>query len=126
MWAAGSAVVVVLGGFWYLTNYATYRNPLYPVSILGFQGAGSFEQVVLNVQMPRSIAGDALPLQLWRSWTADLGHHAFVYDQRLGGWSRVDPAVRAVACLHDVEAVVADRLALGLLWAVGIKPACST
>ena len=124
VWAAGAAVVVVLGGFWYLTNYATYRNPLYPVSILGFQGAGSFEQVVLNVQMPRSIAGDALPLQLWRSWTADLGHHAFVYDQRLGGLG----AVWILLCVPSLAFMTwklwsRDRLALGLLWAVGIATA---
>ena len=37
-WGACAAVLGVLGGFWYIRNYVTYRNPVYPVSMLGFRG----------------------------------------------------------------------------------------
>ena len=52
-WAVGAlAVPGVLGGFWYIRNYVTYRNPVYPVSMLGFGGRGSFDQIVRSIQAP--------------------------------------------------------------------------
>lgn len=116
-WAACAAVVLALGGCWYAANLVTHANPLYPVSALGFEGEGSFEQLVSADQAPGPIAGRALPAQVWRSWTEDLRVHPFADDQRLGGLG----AVWLLACLPALVHLAwrlwrVDRLALAVLY----------
>ena len=121
-WAVAAVLALGLGGIWYVHNYVQYRNPLYPVSALGFEGAGSFDVLVRNHQAPGSIADRAIPVQLWTSWTEDLRFHSFTYDQRLGG-------LGAAWVLLCVPALVFagtrlwrnDRLAAAVLGGVGLS-----
>lgn len=102
VWGGLSALALLgLGGVWYLTNLVLHGNPVYPVSAFGFEGEGTYDEVVRFGQVPAGLRGEPLPIKLWRSWTADLHHHPFVIDQRLGGlgavWVLCLPALGVLA-----------------------------
>lgn len=86
---AGTAVLLFLGGGWYVRNWISHGNPVWPVSALGFPGLGTMRQMVAGGQAPKNLADLPLPLQLGRSWVEDLRHPTYIYDQRLGGFGPI-------------------------------------
>ncbi|MDX6744661.1 hypothetical protein [Actinocorallia sp. A-T 12471] len=81
------APIAVIGGYWYLRTWLHYDNPFYPVTMLGFEGVGDVEDVVLNTNVPLELRDMTLPEQLWASWSQPFTDLVTtpVYDVRLGG-----------------------------------------
>ncbi|WP_148085884.1 phospholipid carrier-dependent glycosyltransferase [Actinocorallia herbida] len=79
--------IAVIGGYWYLRTWLHYDNPFYPVTMLGFEGLGSVEDVVMNTNVPLELRAMSLPEQLWASWSQPFTDLVTtqVYDVRLGG-----------------------------------------
>ncbi|MFE6848867.1 hypothetical protein [Streptomyces sp. NPDC057686] len=77
--------VIAVGSWWYLRTWKTYGNPFYPVSLLGFPGQGSVQDVVIDDNTPRHLRGSGLLSQLWTSWMQALHAQPAGYDIRLGG-----------------------------------------
>ncbi len=80
--------IVALAATWYIRTWITYGNPFYPVSILGFKGLGSINQVIIQGNEPLSLRHAPLGVvgSVFSSWIYDLHAHRFIYDQRLGGF----------------------------------------
>ncbi|MFG2718907.1 hypothetical protein ACGFW5_11555 [Streptomyces sp. NPDC048416] len=87
----GSAVgaftvpVLAVGSWWYLRTWIAYGSPFYPVSLLGFPGRGSAEEVVVGGNVPMALRGAGKLSQIWTSWVDGLYIHHIGYDIRLGG-----------------------------------------
>lgn len=88
--------LALLGGYWYVRNWTTYGDPLYPATIaigghVVFAGAGTLNWLVRN-DAPSSISGLPVWGQIARSWlhmlpTGDATDQGFfIYDQRLGAF----------------------------------------
>ncbi|GAB2861370.1 hypothetical protein GCM10022221_71460 [Actinocorallia aurea] len=79
--------ILVIGGYWYLRTWMHYKNPFYPVTMLGFEGLGTVEDVVMNTNVPLELRKMSLPEQLWESWSQPFTDllTTQVYDVRLGG-----------------------------------------
>jgi len=80
--------VVFLGAFWYIRTWITWKNPFYPIDLLGFHGYGTVQQLIIGNNVPPNIK--AAPLgylgQVAVSWLTDLQHHPYYYDSRPGGF----------------------------------------
>lgn len=88
----GAACLLVpaaaLSGFWYIRTWVTWGSPFYPVTVLGFRGTGSTARVIIGPNKPAQLRHVPLgPLgAVVTSWLYDLHRHAYIYDQRLGGF----------------------------------------
>jgi len=77
------------GSFWYIRNWLTYGNPLYPftLQLLGYMlwpGQGSVEQLVMSANTPPELKGLSSWQQVLVSWRETTGPYTF--DRRLGGF----------------------------------------
>lgn len=116
-WVAGAATVG-LGTIWYVVNLIQHGNPFYPVSTMGFEGEASFEELVRNQQAPPELYGENVPLQLWRTWTADLHRQPYDIDQRMGGLGAVWLLCLPALVWLGLRLWRRDRVALAVLaWA---------
>ncbi len=80
--------MAAIGGFWYVRTWITWKNPFYPISLLGFHGYGTVQTLIIGSNLPTSISharGGALG-QTVASWLFDLHRHSYAYDQRPGGF----------------------------------------
>ncbi|MET9413997.1 hypothetical protein ABZY03_07345 [Streptomyces klenkii] len=77
--------VPAVGSWWYLRTWITYGSPFYPVSLLGFPGRGSVEELVIGHNVPAALRGTGKLSQTWTSWADGLRTHYVGYDIRLGG-----------------------------------------
>ncbi len=80
--------VVALGAFWYLRSWITWKNPFYPIDLLGFHGYGTVQQLIIGNNVPPNIRSAPVGYlgQLVVSWFTDLQHHPYYYDSRPGGF----------------------------------------
>ncbi|GAA0346715.1 hypothetical protein [Streptomyces blastmyceticus] len=77
--------VLAVGSWWYLRTWIAYGSPFYPVSLLGFPGRGSVEELVIGHNVPMALRGAGRLSQTWTSWADGLRTHYVGYDIRLGG-----------------------------------------
>src|SRR3954463_16102163 len=93
--AAGVAVGFVLaclalGSYWYVRNWVDMGNPVYPFRVEA-AGATVFEGPVKVSEVltrPDPAHDDSRPVQVLRSWAADVDfwhQGSYDYQQRLGG-----------------------------------------
>ena len=80
--------MAAIGGFWYVRTWITWKNPFYPISILGFHGYGTVQSLIIGSNLPSSIshAWGGFLGQAVLSWLFDLHRHSYAYDQRPGGF----------------------------------------
>ncbi len=102
----------VLAAFWYLRTWVTWNNPFYPVALLGFPGRGSTSDVVVGTSKPPQLrhVGFGAIGEIVKSWLNDLHRHAYVYDQRLGGFGLQWPII------------VVPALVIGTVWFARHRP----
>jgi hypothetical protein len=103
----------VLAAFWYLRTWVTWNNPFYPVTILGFPGRGTTSAVIIGANKPpqlRHVAFGAVGAVV-KSWLYDLHRHAYIYDQRLGGFGLQWPVI------------VVPALVVATVWFARYRPA---
>jgi hypothetical protein len=86
--AALTFPVVALGAFWYIRTWIVWKNPFYPIDLLGFHGYGTIQQLIIGNNVPQSIKSAPLGYlgQVVVSWLTDLQHHPYYYDSRPGGF----------------------------------------
>lgn len=83
------AVTFLVGGsFWYLRNWLSYGNPLFPFTfkLLGitvWPGQGSIDELIMQANTPPSFLGLPTWKQLGLSWLESPVPYSF--DQRIGG-----------------------------------------
>ncbi|GAA0963568.1 hypothetical protein [Actinocorallia libanotica] len=78
--------VVIVGGYWYLRTWLNYDNPFYPIAMIGFDGPGTVQNLVMGTNVPVELRGVPLPKQLWISWTRPFtDFQTPIYDIRVGG-----------------------------------------
>lgn len=99
-----SVPMFAVGSWWYVRNLLEHDNPFFPVTMLGFEGLGRFDVLVVGANRPEEVASAPFgPVGgILRSWVEDLSRHPFLYDQRLGGLG----AVWLLACLPCLAYVV--------------------
>ncbi|HEX9067922.1 MAG TPA: hypothetical protein VF807_04075 [Ktedonobacterales bacterium] len=86
--------ILLLGTYWYLRNWATFGNPLYPVTVklLGhqiFPGRGTFDTYFLSANTPPELASLPPWLQVAYSWLHEPrpgGGESYANDQQIGGF----------------------------------------
>jgi hypothetical protein len=80
--------VVALGAFWYIRAWIVWKNPFYPIDLLGFHGYGTIQQLIIGNNVPQGIKSAPLGYlgQVVASWLTDLQHHPYYYDSRPGGF----------------------------------------
>ena len=96
------APVIALGSYWYLRDWVTYGNPVYPVTvhvagIEVFPGRGSVSDFVLNGQEPTLLRGKPWPYQVLRSWIQERPGRSYSFDTLLGGFGPIWPFVAVPA-----------------------------
>ncbi|MEO3783184.1 hypothetical protein ABGB12_07635 [Actinocorallia sp. B10E7] len=78
--------VVLVGAYWYLRTWLNYDNPFYPIAMVGFEGYGTVQELVMGTNVPAEIRAMTLPEQLWTSWSRPFtDFQTPIYDIRLGG-----------------------------------------
>ncbi|WP_106398243.1 hypothetical protein [Actinocorallia populi] len=78
--------VVAVGAYWYLRTWLNYDNPFYPITMIGFEGRGTVQELVMGTNVPAEIRAMTLPEQLWASWSSPFTDFSTpIYDIRLGG-----------------------------------------
>jgi hypothetical protein len=86
--------ILLLGTYWYMRNWATFGNPLYPVTmkLLGhqlFPGLGTFDSYFMSGQTPTALAHQPPWFQVAYSWLHEPRPGSGEYyanDQRIGGF----------------------------------------
>ncbi|GAA2721994.1 hypothetical protein [Actinocorallia aurantiaca] len=78
--------VVAVGAYWYLRTWLNYDNPFYPITMVGFEGRGTVQEIVMGANVPEELRKMPLTEQLWTSWTQPFNDFTTpIYDIRLGG-----------------------------------------
>lgn len=86
--------VVAIGAYWYLRTWLNYGNPFYPVTMLGFEGRGTVQELVMGSNVPVELRTMPVHEQLLTSWLRPFSDFKTpIYDIRLGGLGTVWPVV---------------------------------
>jgi hypothetical protein len=111
----GAACLLVplatLSAFWYVRTWVTWKNPFYPFDVLGFPGRGTTSSII-GASEPATLRHAPLGLlgATIKSWLYDLHRHAYIYDQRLGGFGLQWPLLVAPALLLAIVWFARRRL----------------
>lgn len=82
--------VFILGGYWYIRNWALYNNPVYPmeVAIGGITLFKGLYNVIIDTASELAVIKDmSMPAQLFYVWLEKVGY--YFYDSRLSGFGPV-------------------------------------
>lgn len=82
--------VFLLGGYWYIRNWALYNNPVYPIEV-AIGGVTLFKglyNVIIDTASELAVIKDmSMPAQLFYVWLEKVGY--YFYDSRLSGFGPV-------------------------------------
>jgi hypothetical protein len=121
---AFAAAALALGSYWYARNWIEQGNPVYPfrVEVAGmtaFHGPLRVDDVLTQ---PDAARDDPLPVEVLRSWAADLDfwhQGSYDYQQRAGGLGPLWPWL-ALPLLLPMAVVLARRRSSALIALVPI------
>ena len=102
-------VLVVAGSFWYIRTWINYGDPIYPARIeVAGVTFGSGPQLLSQLNPPPpSLAGSTPAVRIAKSWLNQL--HTVAYDQRLGGFGLLWPALEIPALIAFTVLLIARR-----------------
>lgn len=102
-------LVLVSGSFWYIRTWINWGDPIYParLEILGVTiGSGPLLLSHLS-RLPSSLVGSTPAVRIAKSWLNQA--HTVAYDQRLGGFGLLWPALEIPALIAFIVLLIARR-----------------